>query len=54
LSGSEVTTIITILIREGGGAKPKARKILLALNWLITSQCPMDPMVAWETKYGEE
>ena len=20
----------------------------------ITSQCPMDPMVAWETKEGEE
>ncbi len=41
-------------IPNGLGSKPKAREILFALNQVITSQCPMDPMVAWETKDGEE
>ncbi len=36
--------IITNLLREGDGAKPKARKKSLALNQVITSECPMDPM----------
>ncbi len=30
--GSEITTILTTRVREGGGAEPKARKILVALN----------------------
>ena len=48
--------IITNLLREGGGAELKARKNLFALNQVITSQCPMDPMVmgSQRTEKSEE
>ncbi len=40
----ETTTIITNLLREGGVPSQWQGKII-ALNQIITSQCPMDPMV---------